>query len=138
MTGVLKWPGAIIPTAQIIFTLDQFTSNKRSVILKTPRELKDKSGIRTVDELRTSLVLVIERLEAATPWVYFNNNQMTGAPMEIPPSIEWDDERKIWVWQIDWKRLISRFYWAKEKARAKMGALESGKKRAVVRRGGWR
>lgn len=136
-TGALKWPGAPIPGAQIVFSYDGMNSQRRSVVFRSPLTLHNGSNVQTVEALRNALVLPVERLQAAPPWVFFNKNPMTGLSMSVPAEISWDDDKKTWVWRVEWRRLLTQFYRAKEDLKCKTMSLPIGKSRAV-RRGGRR
>ncbi len=114
-TGALKWHSTPIPRASITMSFDHISADQRQLGLKSPSVLKDKNDERSVEELRNASILPIERLEAAPTWVQVNNNAMMGASITVPKKIEWDDGRKVWTWQMDWRTLVSQYY--QEKAR---------------------
>lgn len=119
-TGALRWPGGPIPGAQIVMSFDHITPDQRYVVFKSPVALKDGAELRTVEELRETSVLPKERLQDAPAWVHVNNNPLTGLSMDVPANIEWDATSKVWIWRVDWRRLVSKFYEAKQHQRKGM------------------
>ncbi|CAO2654156.1 Nn.00g108890.m01.CDS01 [Neocucurbitaria sp. VM-36] len=113
-TGALRWPGDPIPGAQIVMSFDHVTPDQRYVVFKSPVALKDGLEMKTVEEFRETSVLPKERLQDAPAWVYLNKNPLTGLSMDVPADIQWDGTSKVWFWRVDWRRLVSIFYKAKQ------------------------
>ena len=118
-TGALKWSATPIPGSQVVMSFDRVDADKVTLLLKSPATLRQGSEVVSLAELRDQAVLPLERLKAAPPWVYFNKNALTGLIVNVPPRIEWDEERGVWIWRIDWKRLVSQFYNTKAKLRVR-------------------
>jgi hypothetical protein len=112
------WPGAI-PGAQMIMTFDGTTPEGYFAIFLSPLELIKHGEDRvSVEDLRSSGVLPETRLLEATAWVYPSKNYMAGRPLQISSNIEWDEASKRWIWLVEWRKLVSRFYVARIEARA--------------------
>jgi hypothetical protein len=111
------WPGAI-PRAQMIMAFDSTTSDGRFATFLSPLELEHYQDRVSVEELRSSGVLTKARLLEAPIWVHPSNNYMAGRPLQILLNTEWDEGSKRWVWLVEWRKLVSRFYVAKVEVRA--------------------
>jgi hypothetical protein len=126
VTGALKWPGALIPRARIVFTFDSLTlEKKRYVRFMSPETL---GSTENVDELRRAGTLTEERLRAAPPWVHVGRDVKAGLRVDVPPRFGWDDGRKIWVWEVDWRKLVTGFYRAKREMKDKRGLTAVGRR----------
>jgi hypothetical protein len=113
------WPGTI-PNAQIIMSFAHMTSEERFVTFISPVELGYGDERESVEELRVSGVLPKARLLEAPAWVYLGKNYMAGRPLRLAMDIEWDRTRQQWVWSVEWRKLVSRFYRAKLEARTRV------------------
>ncbi|KAH7091081.1 hypothetical protein FB567DRAFT_426793, partial [Paraphoma chrysanthemicola] len=115
-SNALVWPGAI-PQAQIVMSFDRTASNSVYAIFASQETIGKDAERQSLEYLKDSNVLPLERLLAAPAWVFFNTNHLTGVTLKIPERITWDKERKVWIWEVEWKALISQFYQAKKLAR---------------------
>jgi hypothetical protein len=107
----------------------QLKSDEKTAVLTSPVTLHDNYVTKSVEELRSSSTLTKERLQAAKAWVSLSHSPMRGCAVDVPVCVEWDGEKKIWVWELRWRELMSRFYNAKKERSAK------GKKNVVPARG---
>lgn len=114
-TGKLRWRGDPIPGSQLKMTYKQLSEDERRIFLESPVVLKDRSSEKTVEELREAYTLPKERLEEAPAYVSMSTHSFTGLTIDVPVRVDWDGMRKIWVWELDWRMLLSRFYDAKER-----------------------
>ena len=139
VTGALKWRGEAIPRAQIIFSFDKVAADARYVVLKSPESLGRGEEKKSVDELRRTAVLPKERLQEAPQWVKIDRNPMTGFSMAAVGRFDWDEERKIWTWEVSWMKLLTQFYQLRGEARLKRGSrLDRGSGETWTRRAGRR
>jgi hypothetical protein len=109
-SGALLWPGAPIPRAQLSMSFDGLNADESFALFRSPSVLKEGTNATSVEELKNTSVLPLERLQAATAWVHFTRNQLTGIAMRVPGYLSWDEERKTWVWSVKWKDLMTQFY----------------------------
>jgi hypothetical protein len=116
--GTLNWPGAIL-NSQLVMTPARVAPDGCYVTFVSPLELRNRSDVQNVHELKENGWLPKERLMKATTWVYMNQNFMSGRPLQLIKDIEWDEQEKRWVWQVEWRQLVGRFYRAKMEARMK-------------------
>jgi hypothetical protein len=114
--GTLNWTGAIL-NSQLIMTLEDINQERRYTIFVSPLELKNRSGVQNVRELKEKESLPKVRLLGATTWMYTNKNFKSGQSLQAAKDIKWDNQHNRWVWQIEWRQLITQFYKAKVKAR---------------------
>ena len=98
----------------MIMSFDHVTPDQRYAVFRSPAALKDGLESKSVEELKDASVLTKERLQTAKPWVYLNNSLVTGHSIEVQESIDWDDTRKVWIWKVDWRQLMNKFYQAKK------------------------
>jgi hypothetical protein len=112
-TGALKWPGDPIPRARIIFSFDGTTSDQQNIILKSSKSLGPPGETKSVAELRRAGGLPEERLREAPPWLNIGKNALAGVSVAVNGTFCWDDGRKIWTWEVDWRKLVTHFYRAK-------------------------
>ncbi|KAE8839766.1 hypothetical protein PTNB73_04177 [Pyrenophora teres f. teres] len=119
ITGALKWPGEAIPQTQIVFSFDKLAANPQYAVLKSPESLGRGGDVKSVDELYRIGVLPKERLQEAPQWVKLGRNHMTGFSTAAVGRFDWDEERKIWTWGVNWRKLLTQFYHAKGEARLK-------------------
>jgi hypothetical protein len=118
-SGATKWRTAFY-RAQMILSMDSMTPDKRSVIFVSPTELMISTGTTmSMGELKEKNMLPKTRLLEALPWVYTGKMIFGGRPLEAPKDMEWDDQRKRWIWQLDWRKMVTQFYKARMEARAK-------------------
>lgn len=87
------------------------------MLLESPVVVKDRSGERTVEELKNAETLTKERLEEAPAYVNMSLRSFAGVRVDIPVRVSWNEVKKIWIWSVEWRKLLSRFYAAKEKRR---------------------
>jgi hypothetical protein len=127
VSGAMKWQG-IISKAQIVMSFESADAEINIATFVSPLSIKDGVVSTSVEELRTSNMLPTARLLEAPAWVYANNHYMMGTRLQLPMDIEWDEERKRWVWQLEWKILLSRFYKAKLDGREKRPSQSRGQK----------
>jgi hypothetical protein len=118
-SGATKWPD-VIHHGQMAMSLESLSEDKSSAIFVSPLEIKTRDSMMSrVEELRRTNLLPKARLLEALPWVHTGKMIMGGHPLEAPRAIEWDEQRKRWVWQLDWKKMVSQFFKAKMEARIK-------------------
>ncbi|KAH3919523.1 hypothetical protein HBH56_015420 [Parastagonospora nodorum] len=112
------WPGAI-PNAQVIMSLHHTTLEERFATFVSPVELGCGDERASVENLRASGVLTEARLLEAPAWVYLGKNYMAGRSIPLPMDIEWNQAKHRWVWPVEWRVLVGRFYKAKLEARTR-------------------
>jgi hypothetical protein len=132
VSGSLKWP-VEIPRYQLAMSFDSIMSDQRYAVFASPSVLKNRLEVKNVEEMRDSNVLPLQRLIEASSWVYTSNHFATGLSMELEKHIEWDQVRRIWAWQIEWKSLVDRFYKMKWAARSKISTTSHRKERPLRR-----
>ncbi|KAF2027918.1 hypothetical protein EK21DRAFT_70920 [Setomelanomma holmii] len=113
-TSALVWPG-FIPHARLILCFDKLASNPEDAIFTSPETLGKGQDLQSLEDLKLSNVLPKKRLQEAAAWVSVNGVQGQGASMMLSRDIAWDEERKLWTWELDWKRLVSQFFALKER-----------------------
>lgn len=123
-TGALRWPGTPIPKAQITMTFNRFNAKQRRIVLASPTTLTDGANTKTVEELRNTSALSKERLEAAPAWVNLNKNPLAGLSMHLPICVEWDEAAKVWLWELEWRPLVTRFFVMKNEKRTPRRAVK--------------
>ncbi|KAI4945182.1 hypothetical protein J4E91_008160 [Alternaria rosae] len=116
-SGALLWPGTPIPRAQMSMLFNGLSSDGRYVYFKSPSVLSEGTCVESVEELKNTSVLPLERLEAAAVWVHFTQNQLTGLQMHVPRHVSWNGEQGAWIWKLEWKNLITQFYEKKREQR---------------------
>jgi hypothetical protein len=89
---------------------DSLSSDEHYVRFRSPNVLREGTNEKSIEELKDTFVLPLERLVAATAWVHFTQNQLTGLVMTVPRHINWDREQKAWVWKVKWMNLMTQFY----------------------------
>jgi len=117
ITGALKWPGEVIPQTQSRFSFDKMAADARYAVLKSPESLGRGGDMKSVDELRRIAVLPKERLQEAPQCIKIDRNPMSGFSTVALGRFDWDEERKIWTWEVNWRKLLTQLYQAKAKAR---------------------
>jgi hypothetical protein len=125
-TDTLKWPGDPIPRSRIIFSFDSITADQQCAILISSEALGPPGEMKSVDELRRTGSLPEERLQQAPPWVNIGKNHLTGISVGVKGTFFWDNDRKIWAWRVNWRKLVTHFYQAKT---LKRGSTSTGKHR---------
>lgn len=115
-SGALIWRHAI-HNAQIVMVFDGVSSDGRYAVFVSPDAVMVENELKSVECLKETNVLPQKRLQEAPAWVFVNKNHMAGSSIKIPPGIDWHVERKVWVYKVEWKTLVSKFYGAKKPAR---------------------
>jgi hypothetical protein len=113
-SSALLWPGAPIPRAQLSMPFDGLSLDERYAQFRSPSVLREGTNVKSVEELKDTSVLPLERLQAAMAWVHFTRNQLTGIAMLVPGHLSWDEEQKTWVWSVKWTSLMTQFYGSKK------------------------
>jgi hypothetical protein len=93
------------------------SSDGRYIYFRSPSVLNEGTRVESVEELKNTSVLPLKRLEAATVWVHFTQNQLTGLQMHVPRHVSWNGEQGAWIWKLEWKNLITQFYEKKREQR---------------------
>jgi hypothetical protein len=100
--------------------LGGMTPDKRRATFVSPTEIKSSEGtMMSLEELKEKDLLPKARLLESFPWVYTGKIMSAGRPLEAPRDIEWDEESERWIWQLDWRKMVTQFYKARIEARAK-------------------
>ena len=118
MTGRSLWPGAV-PGVRINMSIASVDAERSVATFASPLVLTDGSDQKSVEELKMAGVLPKERLRAAPAWVCANQNSLAGLTMGLPMDIEWDEQSKAWIWELEWRKLVTQFYEAKKQSRMK-------------------
>lgn len=114
-TGKMKWPGDPIPMSQLKLTYCGFNEDGRSLRLKSSTVVQDWHNPISVEELRENGTLPKERLEEAPAYVNLSKiSCVAGITVHMPVRVDWDEGRKVWTWDVDWRRVLSCYYHAKE------------------------
>ena len=119
-TGALLWPGEHIPGRQLKMAYRELRSDGQTAVITSPAILRDNLTAKSVEKLRNSSTLTKERLQAAPAWVSLSSSPIKGCIVDVPVCVEWDEEQKIWVWELRWRELVSKFCYAKQEKRAKL------------------
>ena len=114
-TSKLKWRGDPIPGSQLVMAYTRLSEDGNQLRLESPIMVKDRNSEKTLEELRAAGTLPKERLEEAPTNVNMSTHPMAALPIKLPVQADWDDAQKVWVWEIDWRNLLSRFFDAKDK-----------------------
>lgn len=114
-TSKLRWPGDPIPGSQLVMAYTRLSEDGRRLCLESPAVVKDGNSERTLEELRNAGTLVKERLEEAPTNVNMSTHPMESLSIKLPVHVEWDGERKIWLWKLEWRVLLNQFFDAKDK-----------------------
>ena len=114
-TSKLKWRGDPIPNSQLVMAYGQLNEDGTRVRMESPKMVKDRSSNRTLEELKDAGTLPKERLEEAPTNVNMSAHPMAALTIKLPVHVDWDEGQKIWVWEIEWRKVLSRFYEAKDK-----------------------
>lgn len=77
--------------------------------------MKDRSSKRTVEKLKNAEILTKERLEEALTYVSMSLHSFAGLASDMPIRVGWDEVQKVWFWGVEWRKLLSKIYAAKEK-----------------------
>jgi hypothetical protein len=118
-TGATKWR-TVFYQSQMNMSLGGMTSDKRRATFVSPTEIKSSEGtMMGLEQLKDKTLLPKTRLLESLPWVYTGKIMSAGRPLEAPKDIEWDDQQKRWIWQLDWRKMVTQFYKARIEARAK-------------------
>jgi hypothetical protein len=124
-SSALLWPSAI-PQAQLVLPFDRVALNHTYALFVSPDSIGKDAEVKSVEDLRLSNVLPRERLLEAPAWVFVNKNQMTGLHLDVRKRLAWDDERRSWVWEVNWKMMASWFYRARTQVQGRRERLQQG------------
>ncbi|KAH6643655.1 hypothetical protein C7974DRAFT_370874 [Boeremia exigua] len=116
-TSKLKWPGDPIPGSQLAMAYAGLSEDGRLLHLESATVVRDRNGEKTLEELRSTGVLPKERLEEAPTNVNMSTNPMASLPIQVPVQVEWNEARKVWTWEVEWRTLLRRLFNAKDKQR---------------------
>lgn len=118
-TGRMKWPGDPIPRSQLKMAYGQLNEDGRHLRLESSVVIKDRHTQRSVEELKADGTLPKERLEEAPAYVNMSTYSFAGITVNMPVQVDWDEARKIWTWDVEWRKVLGSFYGAKEQRRAR-------------------
>lgn len=113
-TGKLKWPGDPIPRSQLKLKYSQLSEDGKLLRLESSNVVKDAHTQKSVEELKDNGTLQKERLEEALAYVNLSTYSFAGITVHMPVQVNWDEGRKIWTWDVEWRRVLSSHYSAKE------------------------
>ena len=111
----LKWPGDAIPGSQLVMAYVGLSADGNRLRVESQTVVKDRNGEKTVEELRNAGILPRQRLEEAPTNVNMNTNPLASLPVKLEVVVEWDEVRKRWAWDVEWRVLLSRFFDAKDR-----------------------
>ncbi|KAI1518027.1 hypothetical protein A1F96_05959 [Pyrenophora tritici-repentis] len=112
-----------LPTELWLQILEQAdTHDLWYAVLKSPESVRKGEDMKSVDELYRTGVLPKERLEEAPQWIKIGRNHMKGSSWFGVGRFEWDEERKIWTWEVNWRKQLTQFFQAKGVVRLKRGS----------------
>lgn len=114
-TSKLKWRGDPIPGSQLVMTYKGLSKDEKRLRLESSIVVKDRNSEKTLEELRDVGTLPKERLEEAPTNVNLSNHPMASLTIKLPVHVDWDEVRKLWIWDVEWRSLLSRFFDAKDK-----------------------
>lgn len=117
-TGKMKWPGDPIPMSQLKLDYCQLSEDGKLLHLESSTVVKDRHTQRSLEELKENGTLPKQRLKEAPAYVNLSTYSFAGITIHMPIQVDWDCERKIWTWDIEWRRLLSCYYSAKEMRKA--------------------
>ena len=117
-TGKMKWPGDPIPRSQLKLQYSQLSKDGKSLRLESSTVVRDAHTQRSVEELKDNGALLKERLEEAPAYVNLSPYSFAGITVHMPVQVSWDGDRKIWTWNVEWRRVLSCYYSAKEMRKA--------------------
>lgn len=130
-TGKMKWPGDPIPMSQLKLTYSQLSEDGKLLRLESSTVIKDKHTQISVEELKENGTLPKERLEEAPAYVNLSTYSFAGITVHMSVQVKWHEGRKIWTWDIEWRRVLSCYYSAKETRKASWRApCRSGRMRS--------
>lgn len=118
-TGKMKWPGDVIPMSQLKLTHSQLSKDGNHVRLQSSTIVQDRHTQKLVEELKLDGTLPKERLEEAPAYVNMSTYSFAGITIPMPVKVVWDEARKIWTWDVEWRKVLSGFYNAKERRKAR-------------------
>lgn len=117
-TGKMKWPGDPIPRSQLNITYRKLNEDGRLLRLESSAVIKDRHSQKSVVELKDAGTLPKERLEEAPAYVNMSTYSFAGITVRMPVQVDWDEIREIWTWDIEWRKVLSGYYAAKEQHKA--------------------
>ncbi|KAF2711601.1 hypothetical protein K504DRAFT_465343 [Pleomassaria siparia CBS 279.74] len=100
-----------------IFTYSSLSPDKLRVILATAKEAKMGETTHSMESLNELGALSKKRLDDAVLWVSIGCKRAQAVSMYTATTsgtIAWDDEEKVWTWEVDWRELVSKYYDAKK------------------------
>ncbi|KAJ4336093.1 hypothetical protein N0V87_005673 [Didymella glomerata] len=118
VTGKMRWPGDPIPMSQLKLKYSQLSENGELLRLESSTEVKDRHTQISVEELKENGTLPKERLEEAPAYVNLSTYSFAGITVHMPVRVDWDEGRKIWMWDMEWRKVLSCYYSAKEMRKA--------------------
>ncbi|KAF3033018.1 hypothetical protein E8E12_000728 [Didymella heteroderae] len=117
-TGKMKWPGDPIPMSQLKLTYSHLNEDGKTLRLESSTVVKDRHTQRSVEELRENGTLPKKRLDEAPAYVNLSTYSFAGITIHMPVQVDWDQGRKIWTWDVEWRRMLRGYYNAKEMRKA--------------------
>jgi hypothetical protein len=111
----LKWPGDAIPGSQLVMAYAGLSADGSQLRVESQTVVKDRNGEKTVEELRDAGILPRQRLKEAPTNVNMSTNPLASLPVKLEVVVEWDEVRKRWAWDVEWRVLLSRFFDAKDR-----------------------
>jgi hypothetical protein len=69
-----------------------------------------------------------QRLNQATTLLWFGHSRARGVAVSMPQDVHWDAREGVWVWNVEWRQLISAYLKAKAMNRRPISARRSVKR----------
>ncbi|KAK7183391.1 uncharacterized protein CC84DRAFT_1206930 [Paraphaeosphaeria sporulosa] len=109
-----------VPGAEVTLHCENPDAESRRVVLSTPKALPSGD---TIEQLTASGALTKERLDEAAAWMWFGKQRTRGVNVvTINKDIRWNEEEKVWVWSVEWKAFVNKYFGAKRASRRTLPA----------------
>ena len=114
-TSKLKWWGDPIPGSQLVMVYTRLSEDGKRLRLESSAVVKDRSCEKTLEELRDTGTLPKARLDEAPTNVNMSTHPMASMTIKLPVDVDWDEAKRVWTWDVEWRHLLSRFFHAKDR-----------------------
>lgn len=115
-TGKLRYRGAV-PATEVTFQYAGLDAATARMLLATPTTVRNGESM---EQITARGVIEKQRLDEAAMWMWFGRNRGKGALLDVRKDMCWDDTRKLWYWNAEWERLVTKYFSTKAVRRRKV------------------
>ncbi|KAF2877891.1 hypothetical protein BDV95DRAFT_480473 [Massariosphaeria phaeospora] len=106
-TGTPRYPRYPDCRPEVLLAFTSLSADQSHMVLATSTTAQNGA---TMEALNAKGVLTRERLDEAALWIWIGCNRGRGVSIEVPRRMAWDEAKKVWMWEVRWRSLVSTYF----------------------------